>query len=111
MATSSNLFVDQGSYFSRFLTIQTPSGTAYPLDGYTVASQMRKNGGTSIGYTIQATIVDAPLGRIKLFLESADSEVIPSGRYFYDVEITDDDGEKLRVLEGIIVINPQMTKV
>jgi hypothetical protein len=89
------------------------SATGAPLNlaGYTVASQMRKNSGSSTSYDIPCTIVDPALGRIKIRLDSASTNDIPAGRYFYDVEITDAGGEKLRVIEGIITIIPQMTRI
>jgi hypothetical protein len=37
------------------------------------------------------------------------TSAIKAGRYVYDIEITG-DGETLRVLEGIVVINPEVTK-
>lgn len=111
MSTVSNLFVDQGSYFSRFVTAVTPAGTPYDLTGYTVASQMRKYSGSTTAYNISCTVVDPQAGKIKIKLDAASSEAIPAGRYLYDVEITDSTGEKLRVLEGVVTILPQMTRV
>jgi hypothetical protein len=110
MATVSNLFVDQGSYFSRFITLVTPAGTTFDLTGYTVSSQMRKNTTSSIGYTIPCSITDASAGKVKLRLNAETTENIPAGRYLYDIEITDNTGEKLRVVEGIITIVPQITR-
>jgi hypothetical protein len=111
MATVSNLFVDQGSYFSRFINITTPAGSAFDLTNYTVASQMRKSAASSIAYTIPCSIVDPLSGKIKLRLDAASTDNIPAGRYLYDIEVTDATGEKLRVLEGIIFLLPQMTRV
>jgi len=111
MATVSNLFVDQGSYFSRFLTLVTPAGNVFDLTDYTVSSQMRKSATSSTAYEIPCVIVDPAAGKIKLRLTAASTENIPAGRYLYDLEVTDDSGEKLRVLEGIINIVPQITRV
>lgn len=111
MSTVSNIFVDQGSYFSRFITLVTPAGTTFDLTGYTVSAQMRKHTSSSIGYTIPCTIVDAQAGKIKMRLNAASTESIPAGRYLYDIEVADDAGERLRVVEGIITITPQITRV
>ena len=110
MSTVSNLFVDQGSYFSKFLTVYGSSGVVIDLTGYTVASQMRKSSGSSVAYVLPCLITDTIAGRIKIRLDAASTENIPAGRYMYDVEITDPTGEKLRVLEGIVTIIPQITR-
>ena len=36
---------------------------------------------------------------------------IPAGRYLYDVEITSPEGERTRVLEGIVTVTPEITKI
>lgn len=110
MATVTNLFVDQGSYFSRFINLLTPDGVIFDLTNYTVSSQMRKSSGSSTGYSIPCEVVDTIMGKIKIQIGAADSDNIPAGRYLYDVEVRDVTGEKLRVLEGIIVIAPQITR-
>lgn len=111
MSTVTNLFVDQGSYFSRFINLVTPAGDVFDLTDYTVSSQMRKSSGSSTGYAIPCEIVDPAVGKVKIKLNAATTDGIPAGRYLYDMEVTDTTGEKLRVLEGIIVITPQITRV
>lgn len=110
MATVLNLFVDQGSFYSKYITVLAPAGTVYDLTDYTVSSQMRKSSESSISYDIPCTIVNPSQGKIKLRFGAATTESIPPGRYLYDVEVTDSAGEKLRVLEGVVVITPQMTR-
>lgn len=110
MATALNLFVDQGSYFSKFVSVMTPNGTPYDLTNYTVSSQMRKNAGSSIAYNIPCEITAPVSGKVKIKMTAASTENIPPGRYLYDIEITDSTGQKLRVLEGVLTINPQMTR-
>lgn len=111
MATVLNLFVDQGSFYSKTLTVLQPSGEVYDLTDYTVSSEMRKSSESTTGYSIPCSITNPALGKIRLRFTAATTESIPAGRYLYDVEITDTAGEKLRVLEGVIVITPQMTRM
>jgi len=110
MATVSNLFVDQGSYFSTFINVVAADGTPLNLSTYTVAGQMRKSPASSVGYDIPCSIIDPELGRIKIRLDAESTENIPSGRYLYDIEITDDTGEKLRIIEGVLNLIPQITR-
>jgi len=53
---------------------------------------------------------DPTLVTITLSLDSANTANIYPGRYVYDVYITNTLGSRVRVLEGIINVTPQVTK-
>lgn len=110
MAIISNLFVDAGSDYSNIITVTTPGGAPLDLTGYTVYSQMRKSYSSSTAYDFTATIHNTSLGQIKLSLTAAQSELIPAGRWLYDVEITSSTGARKRVLEGVVIVTPQITQ-
>lgn len=110
MATISNLYIDQGTTFSSIITLTNQDGTAMNLTGYTIKSQFRKSYQTSQAYDFTASIIDATNGKVRLQLPAATSSAIKSGRYLYDIEITSNINEKFRVLEGIVVITPEITK-
>jgi hypothetical protein len=62
---------------------------------------------TSIDFT---AAISLPLdGEVTISLTAVQTSAIKAGRYVYDIEITG-DGETLRALEGIVVINPEVTK-
>jgi hypothetical protein len=104
--------VDQGSLFRNSVTVTQTAGDPLNLTGYTAASQMRKSYNSSIGYNLNATIINALEGKLRLELTTEQSRSIPPGRYLYDVEITSiATGEKTRVVEGIVIINPEITKI
>lgn len=112
MAVISNIVVDAGSTFNATITVKNPDGTAFDLTDYTVASQIRKSYGSSTAYDFNPTITDATAGQITLSLSSTQSEAIAPGRWLYDVEITNiSDGAVKRVVEGIVTITPQITKI
>jgi hypothetical protein len=111
MATISNLYVDAGSTYSNIITVAGSTGSPLNLTGYTVASQMRKSYQSSTYYSFVATIYIATQGKIRLQLTDEQSESIPPGRYIYDVEITSSTGATTRVVEGIVTVTPQITKV
>lgn len=110
MATISNLFVDAGSDYSVIITIKNSAGSAYDLTNYTIKSQMRKSYSSSVAYNFNASVYNASTGKIKLALTASESEAIPPGRWLYDVEITQVDGPKKRILEGIVTVTPQITQ-
>ena len=109
MAQIQNLFIDQGTTFSLSLTVNDQNGDLKDLTEYTVAAQMRKSyyTNTAINFTAEVSL---PLdGEVTISLTAVQTSAIKAGRYVYDIEITG-DGETLRVLEGIVVINPEVTK-
>lgn len=111
MATISNLYVDSGSDYSSIITINANDGTPLNLTDYTVKSQMRKSYASSVAYDFTAIVYDAEAGKIKLSLTAEESELIPAGRWLYDIEITNANTEaKKRVLEGIVIVTPQITQ-
>lgn len=111
MATTSNLFVDQGSTYSNIITVAASNTQPLNLTDYTVKSQMRKSYQTSTAYTFTSSVYDALNGKIRLQLTSEESRDIPAGRYLYDVEITSPSGNRTRVVEGIVTVIPEITKI
>jgi hypothetical protein len=111
MATVANIFIDQGSDYSNIVTVTASNGQPLNLTGYTVSSQMRKSYTSTTAYAFAASILDAATGKVRLQLSSSQSEVIPPGRYLYDVEVTSPASNKTRVVEGIATITPQITQV
>ena len=111
MATVTNLYVDQGSFFRTNVTVSSTNGTPLDLTGYTVASQMRKSYQSSTAYNFTTSISNPTQGRVRIELSSEQSRIIPAGKYLYDLEVTSPTGEKTRVVEGIVLINPEITKI
>lgn len=111
VAIVTNLYVDQGAYFSTFITVADINGAPLDLSGFTTASQMRKSYQSSIAYNFTASISNPLQGRVKLELSSNQSRLIPAGKYLYDLEIINLSGETTRVVEGMVLINPEITKI
>lgn len=109
MATIQNLYIDQGTTFSLSLFVDDQNGDSKDLTDYTVAAQMRKSYYTAAAKNFDAEISSPLDGEITISLTATNSSAIKAGRYVYDIEISNDD-ETLRVLEGIVVINPEVTK-
>ena len=111
MATVAYLDIDQGSDFSAIMELENDDGTPMNLFGFNVYSQFRKSYMSTTGYSFVATIEDTATGKIKLSLPGLTSSSIKPGRYLYDVEIMSNVGIKTRVVEGIVTINPEITKI
>lgn len=112
MATIAYLDIDQGSDFTAEITLENDDSTPINLLGFNVYSQFRKSYSSTIGYTFNTAIVDGAAGKIELKLLGIDSTLIRPGRYLYDIEIYNTiTSAKTRVIEGIVTINPEITKI
>jgi hypothetical protein len=111
MAVLANLEIDQGSDFSTQMILENDDGTPMDLRGFSVYSQFRKSYGSVLGYTFVTSIVDPTNGIISLSLSGVASSAIKPGRFMYDVEIVNSIPVKTRVVEGIVTINPEITRI
>jgi hypothetical protein len=110
MAVLSNLSIDQGSDFSAAVVVEDSSGDVANLTGYTGAGQIRKTYTSSTFTAFGVTVTNAGMGELTLTLTNAVTNAMKAGRYVYDVEITKtSNGEKTRVVEGQVTINPGVT--
>lgn len=111
MAVLANLEIDQGSDFNTQMILENDDGTPMDLRGFTVYSQFRKSYGSVLGYTFVTSVVDPINGIISLGLSGVASSAIKPGRFMYDVEIVNSIPVKTRVVEGIVTINPEITRI
>ena len=112
MAVTAYLDIDQGSDFVTELELENDDSTPVNLTGVSVYSQFRKSYGSLTGYSFITTVVaPATQGKIRLSLPGSTSSTIRPGRYLYDVEIVASGGVKTRVVEGILTINPEITRI
>ena len=110
MAVLSNLSIDQGSDFSAEVIVEDSSGDVANLTGYTGAGQIRKTYTSSTAVAFGVAVTNATSGLLTLTLTNTVTNGMKAGRYVYDVEITKtSNGEKTRVVEGQVTINPGVT--
>ena len=109
MATVQNIVIDQGPTFSLDINLTNDDASAKDLTSYTVASQMRKSYEASASTSFTCVKVDNT-GKVTISLSAVQTAALKPGRYVYDVEITS-ASETLRVLEGLVTVTPEVTKV
>jgi len=108
MATKANLVIDQGATFSTDLSLTDENGDILNLSGYNANSQLRK-WYTSTNAVSFSTVINVDSGVISLTLTANQTASLSSGRYVYDVEIT--NGSTIsRVVEGIVTVTPNVTR-
>ena len=109
MATIQNLYIDQGTTYSLTITVNDQNGDVKDLTDYTVSAQMRKSYYSSTATSFTASASSPTDGEVTISLTATQTSALKAGRYVYDIEIASDE-ETLRILEGIVVINPEVTK-
>jgi len=109
MSQIQNIYIDQGTTFSFTIAVADQYGDLKDLTDYTAASQMRKSFYTNTAIDFTTDISSALDGEVTISLTAEETSEIKAGRYVYDIEITSSE-ETVRVLEGIVVINPEVTK-
>ena len=110
MAAVSNLYIDQGADFSTTISLTDSNGDILSLTGYTALGQIRKTYGSSTIAATFGTSLTAATGQITLTLTDTVTAGINSGRYVYDIIITDSSGDKTRILEGHATVTPSVSR-
>lgn len=111
MTLARDLFVDQGSTFSVDITLTDENGDPFNLSNYDARSSFRRSyySTNSTNFVVQVFPANSTL---TLTLNANVSANVNAGRYVYDVEIFDANTEDVfRVVEGILTITPEATKI
>tara|TARA_B100001175_G_C19234244_1_gene506800 strand:+ start:322 stop:657 length:336 start_codon:yes stop_codon:yes gene_type:complete len=111
MATISNLFIDQDADFTTTVTVNDSSDSPLDLAGYTAVGMIRKSYSSSTSTSFTIAFVDPRTsGQVTMSLTDVQTGALDSGRYVYDLVITDSVGDKTRVVEGIATIKPSVSR-
>jgi len=110
-AATYNLTIDQGSDFAVQLTLNE-GGVVKDLTGWAARAQLRsKKTSTSVAATFTCTIPTPDNGIIIMELSNSETVGIPSGLYYYDLELyTPSDVNVTRLLEGSVNITQEVTR-
>jgi hypothetical protein len=108
MATKINIEIDQGATFMHVFSVIDNAQNPYDLTGYTAQSQMKRWYSSAISINLGAT-VNVSTGSVELALAPIATSNIASGRYVYDVMLTDPFNNINRIAEGEVRVNPGVT--
>jgi hypothetical protein len=104
------LLIEQGSTFSTTVNVEDTVGAAINLFGYSASSQMRKSYYSTSNTIITSTITGNANGEITLSMTAANTANLIPGRSVFDLIITSPTNVVTRVIEGVIVISPGVTR-
>ena len=108
-----DLFVEQGEDFLVSVTVDGINSEPYNLINHTIKTDIRKSywsANSTAHFT--ANVADPESGVITLTLPANTTQSISSGRYVYDIFVTDTmSNTRSKVLEGILHMEPSATKI
>jgi hypothetical protein len=111
MAIVQHLIVDQDSTFNAELTIYTDSRYAFNLTDYTATAQMRRSPTSENAVDFICSIPEPKTsGRVVIALTDEQTATLKPGRWLYDVVIESNAGTRFRAIEGVITVNPSVTR-
>ena len=91
-------------------TIVTFDSAALNLTGYSTLAQLRKSYDSTTSTAFTSSLTSATDGIIALSLTAAQTAAITAGRYQWDLTITSGSSTVTRVVEGIAIINPSVSR-
>jgi hypothetical protein len=111
MSNYYEITIDQGATFAMTVELKDYF-TNDPLDLslYSARSQIRKNYDSTTSNNFTVSIADAANGNISISMTSSNTANLKPGRYVYDLEIEDEANTVTRVIQGIAVVTPQVTR-
>jgi len=113
MAEYVELYIDQGADFSTTIAINDDlTNIPENLSGVEVKGQMRKSLLSINAYAqFQCSILDVANGEILMEMTAANTSLLKTGNYFYDIRLRDTVANSYsRLIEGIIFVTPGITR-
>lgn len=112
-AAKYNLYVEQGTTFSKTITWKDSVGNPIDLTGYSAELQIRasvESTTTFLSLTSTAGITLQPAGLISILITPAQTRTINARKGIYDLELTAPGGTVRRLLEGKVTFSPEVTR-
>ena len=87
------------------------AGDPVDLTDVTLAGQIRKASSSSeIVATIAFTVTDAAAGEFTIEIDKDDTELLTAARYVWDATFEDEDGVRLAMWQGDVIVKPWVTR-
>lgn len=112
MSNYYEITLDQGATFAATIELKDYfTNESINLVGYTARSQLRKNYDSTTSNNFTVSIQDAANGNISMSMTASNTANLKPGRYVYDLEIEEtSSSEVTRVLQGVAIVTPQVTR-
>lgn len=111
MAEYVELYIDQGADFESTIVLEDDVTNLYQnVDGYVVTGTLRRSLlSPNTSGNLTCTITDAAAGEITISMNAANTANLHTGTHLFDIK-TYVLGKYTRLIEGIIIVTPSITK-
>lgn len=100
-----NITIEQGADFASTFTITNSDGSVYNLLNTSATAKLKKFPESETSYSF-STSITVSTGKITLSMANTVTSTIPSGRYYYDILLTNNvSGLKTRVIQGMALVS------
>jgi len=112
MATYANLYIDQGSDFQTSVVLEDSAGDPLDLTELSFQGQIRRTPQSDTAFDFEIIKSLSTAGGIIVRLSKDISIAMNPGRYVYDIFATEAGfNNRFKVLEGLVEIIPQVTRI
>jgi hypothetical protein len=111
MAAKADIVIDQGTTFITSLNLTNDAGDVLNLSGFTAEGQVRRWYTSSTAIDFNIAIPEPTNGIITLSLTANQTLGMTYGRYVYDVITIDSQNNITRIVEGMLTVTPEVTRV
>lgn len=107
-----NFTIEQGTTFSRTFTWKDSSNTAINLTGYSAKLQIKDSkGSVLVALTNGAGItLGGSAGTIAVRIDATTTTGFTFSSAKYDLKLTDASGSPTRLLEGVVILDSEVTQ-
>lgn len=112
-----DLIIEQGTTWADSFTWETASGSAVDLTGWAAKLQIRKKASASSAVLLELstdnggiTIPNPANGTVILAVSATDTAALAFTRAAYDLKLTSPSGAVVRLIEGAITVDPEVTR-
>lgn len=114
-ATTHNITVEQGAPFKLDFVVKNPDNSNKDLTGFTARMQFRTSYSSSTteldATTVnQKLVINVSQSYCSIDLTATDTASLIYKSYVYDIELVDSLGVPLRLVQGTVTVNPEVTR-
>ena len=111
MSAKYDFDIDQGATFNRALTLKDDSSAVVDISGCTFAGQVRTSAlSSTVAGTFTFVITNGTQGQFSWKMTATNTALLPAQQCVYDIEMTQANGDIIRLLEGFVNIKSNVTR-
>jgi len=114
MAAYLDFEIEAGATFTADLAVTDEAGDPIDLTGYTARMDIKRDAREDAALLSLTTdnahvIITAPSGQLLVYISAAETSALTFTRGIYDLEIVDALGRVTRLVEGAVIVKPEVT--